>query len=647
MIKKSLCLPLFALLLLALPVRAQQADGTNLVQNSGFENGAESWSIRPNSAVVVADAAHSGKHSLYYTTTNRQKYEVFSQKLDVQPKQRLVFSVWVKGKDTTGNNQGTNIYMESIDANGKHVGGAYPISYQGTFDWKLAKWEYTVPDNAATTVVGLYLHTNEIGTVWFDDVDVHTKPSESFLEFPNYRGTIKQGNNTPWKVLVNIASQAGWKDGDIKIENTLTDAYGKVLLAHSILTAGSDTSTHIIFQPPLNLPVGNYTLAQTITHPNKQAGVPKKYPIHVVREMPKVYIDAQGFTVKNGRRIFPLGLYLLHATEDEDMKRISQGGFNTILAYGYGSDKDPQAYLDRAQKHNLNVILTLQSMYPGLLQDDTETLKKAGEYIKQLRDSPALLAWYTNDERSPDWMEKLEGMYNQVKSLDPGHPVYQVLYQVTVLKEYFDVTDVLGADPYLIGEENLARTSRDSRSVIAATRNAKGMWMVPQIMDWAMYKAERKPRPPTLDEMRNQAYQAIINGATGLMFYSYFDLWWTDSTRSKSDKAVFDKRWPDVTAMAAEIKALTPAILNGEKVALDLSDNSKVEVGALRYNGEMLLMLANPYYEEQKITFVLPQGWKILQKDQGQIKSTFADGKATFTLPSVGSGVFRLVKSVN
>lgn len=634
-------------MLLALPTHAQQSNGGNLVKNPGFENGAEGWNIRPDSAVVVADVAHSGKHSLYYSTTDRRKYPIFAQKLDVLPKQRLVFSVWAKGKDKTGNNQGTNIFLESYDANGKHVGGSYPKSFAGTHDWMQAKGEYTVPDNAASTAVGLYLHQNEIGTVWFDDVDVHIKPSESFLEFPNYRGTIKQGDNTPWKVGVNIISQPNWKNGDIKIENTLTDAAGKVLLTNSVQTPGSDTSTHIIFQPPLNLQVGNYTLTQTIIQPDGRVGVPKKYPIHVVREMPKVYIDAQGFTVKDGQRFFPFGVYLLHATEDEDMQRISQAGFNTILAYGYGRDENPQAYLDRAKKHNLNVILTIQSMYPGLFQDDTETLKKAEDYIEELRRSPALLSWYINDELPPEWMEKLERMYDQVKRLDPDHPAYQVLYQVGVLKEYYDVTDVLGADPYPVGEANLARTSTDTRKVTSATQNAKGVWMVSQLMDWSVYKPEHKQHPPSLDEMRNQAYQAIINGATGLMFYSYFDLWWTDSTRSKTDKAKFDTRWPDVAVMSAEIKALIPAILKGERVALDLSDSSKLEVGALRHDGEMLLMFANPYYEEQTITFALPAGWKIGQTSQGQVKGTFANGRATFVLPSVASGVFRLVKDDN
>jgi len=75
-----------------------------------------------------------------------------------------------------------------------------------------------------------------------------------------------------------------------------------------------------------------------------------------------------------------------------------------------------------------------------------------------------------------------------------------------------------------------------------------------------------------------------------------------------------------------------------------LPEKAEVEVAAWKQGNQLALLFANPYYESKSITFALPQGWKIKDANQGQIKSTFADGKATFTLPSVGSGVFYLVQ---
>jgi hypothetical protein len=286
-------------------------------------------------------------------------------------------------------------------------------------------------------------------------------------------------------------------------------------------------------------------------------------------------------------------------------------------------------------------------MYSGKHGYGAEALSVATKYVEMLHHKPALLAWYTNDELATNWLPKLHQMYEMVKKKDPDHPAFQVLYQMDILEKYFDVTDILGTDPYPVGSADLTKTATDTRLTIAATHGANGVWMVPQLMDWAVYKKENKPHPPSLDEMRNQAYQAIINGATGLIWYSYYDMMYEKYPRDESTKNtdLFHKRWNDATAMAREINQLIPVILEGNnRVKLNLPEKAPVEVGALQDKNRLLLLLANPYYEEKSITFELPNGWKIKDATQGQIKSTFAAGKATFILPSVGSGVFWLVK---
>lgn len=642
--QKYFYLAVSALLLGSVPALAQEA---NLVKNPGFENGAANWSIPKDTAQVVSDVAHTGKNSLNYTNTDAKIYKMFTQKLDVHPGQHILFSAWVKGQNLTGK-EGAGLFVQSYDGT-KYIGGAFPSTLTGTFDWKLVKGEYSIPPSATSTTVGLYLRKGMTGTAWFDDVEVQVEqpvPFISFLEYPNYRGMIQSGDKTPWKFTVNINALPDWKDGAINIKNVLTDTNGKVLFERSFQTSSKDTSVEVTFAPPANLPLGDYTLKQTISDPNGKVDLENEYAIHVVTEMPKVYIDKDGFTVDNGKRFFPLGVYL-GPTAEEDLQRIADGGFNTILTYGYGSGKDPQAYMQRAQNHNLKVVYSVKDMYPNLRKAGPDAMEKAAGYIKEFRDNPALLAWYTNDELGSEWLPKLETMYNQVKQLDPNHPTFQVLYQMGIMQKYFDVTDVLGADPYPVGSADLTKTAINTRITMAAAHGARGVWIVPQLMDWAVYHADREQHPPSLDEMRNQAYQAIINGATGLIWYSYYDMMYEKYPRGESTKnmTLFKKRWTDASSMAHEIDAITPAILNGQRVSLDVTSDVKVEVGALQYNNELLILLANPYYQEAKVTLVLPAGWKIGEADQGEIKSTSDNGKVTFTLPSVGSGVFRLVKN--
>jgi len=642
-----------AIFLSTLPACAQvntnATAGTNLIQNGGFENGAAHWKIPANTAEVVNGVAHSGNYSLYYSNEDRSQYKLFSQPIKVHPGERIEMSVWVKGENV-GSVRGAGFFAESYSS-GKFLGGAYPRTKSGTFDWTELKASYTIPPSAQSTTFGLYLERNVTGKAWFDDINVQvvSQPAafESFLTSPNYRGMVKQGDNSPWKYSLRIRPQSDWSAADVTVKNELTNAQGKVLLQKETKVAPQEGETQIAITPPQNLPVGEYTLSQTIIDPNGKVQLTQSSPIQIVAQMPKVYIDKDGFTVFDGKRFFPMGVYLggTKDTDDANLQQIKEGGFNTVLTYSYGNNKGSEEYLDRAQQHDLKVIYSLKDIYPGLGKYGDDAINIATQFVDLLKDKPALLAWYTNDELHPEWLPKLEKTYQMVEQSDPNHPAFQVLSEKGTIEKYFNVTDVLGLDPYPVGNPDLTISSTYTDFVKDAVHGARGIWMVPQIMDWAVYRKNQKPNPPTLDEMRNQAYQSIIHGATGLIWYSYYDLRYKQYPRDQNlDMTLFQQRWKDVSAMAQEIDQITPVILEDQKVLLDLPAKSDVEAAAWKQGNQLALLFANPYYATKSITFALPQGWMIKDAEQGQIKSTFANGKATFTLSTIGSGVFYLEK---
>src|SRR5690606_10405224 len=135
----------------------------------------------------------------------------------------------------------------------------------------------------------------------------------------------------------------------------------------------------------------------------------REHQIRVVQELPQTRIDENGFTIKNGEKFFPLGLYL-GPTEDEHLARIADGGFNTVLSYSYGQGKEPVAFLDRAARRNLNVIFSVKDFYAGLpaAPKEGEPLTRAKELVELLKNHPALLSWYVNDELNPEWIPKIE-----------------------------------------------------------------------------------------------------------------------------------------------------------------------------------------------------------------------------------------------
>ncbi len=651
LIKRTLLLFTTTLTLLS-TVMAQQhlpeaRYGENLAANPGFEDGTKSWAMKAGTARVVDDVARSGKHSLFYENNDIERYELFSQNIAVQPGQNLVFSAWVKSEALTATNAvaGASIYLQSY-VDGRYAGGMFPTGVAGDGDWRQIRAVYTVPPEAQRVSLGLRFLKGTLGKAWFDDIEVRVEIPpllESFLVQPAYRGLVKHGDRAPWKVLVRQHPEAG-NSPALTATFRLLNSQAKVLheQRYPLQTKAEDRVLN--FTPPA-LAAGKYQLQLQYRLPGGELYLAREQQIQVVEKLPATRIDEQGFTVKNGERIFPLGLYL-GPTQDEHLARISKAGFNTILSYSYGQGKDPVDFLNRAQKHNLHVVYSVKDFYTGLKAAPKEgvPLTRAGEYVDLLKQHPALLAWYTNDELNPEWIPQIEEMQRMIAERDPNHPTFQVLYQVGQLEKYYDAADIISTDPYPVGKENLTQTSIYTRRTLEAAHGARAAWIVPQIMDWAVYTPGREPKPPTLDEMRNQSYQALINGATGLIYYAYQDLFQEKYPRGPLNQEAFDRRWPDIVAMTQELKPLLPAILHGKPVALKKPVTSKIEASAIEYQGEMLVLLANPYYEKQSVTLELPQGWQPTEAKQEQIGGVQNGTQITLTVNSIGSGVYRLRK---
>jgi len=162
-------------------------------------------------------------------------------------------------------------------------------------------------------------------------------------------------------------------------------------------------------------------------------------------------------------------------------------------------------------------------------------------------------------------------------------------------------------------------------------------------MDWAVYQKEKEPNPPDVDELRNQCYQALIHGAKGILFYSYYDLFQERFPRQKAlNYDNFNKLWPDIVKMAEEIKPLFPMVMYGTPQPVQVIERNGVEISAISYEGVLHLFVANPFYEEREITLQLPEGSAVARGVQGQIAAELDGESLKLRLPSIGSGVFQL-----
>ncbi|WP_206367106.1 hypothetical protein [Sphingobacterium sp. SGG-5] len=626
------------------------------MENGSFEKGDSDWKLVRGATLDTTNGYQSGSSLYIHNDDTQKKSPGASQQLEIAPGSSVYFTAKVRGRNLSADvekksSNGARIYIQAYDEFDKLIGGRYPkLSGLGTFDWKELSGEYTVPINAAYVSIGVGLYGGVAGEAWFDDISLRLeKPQfiEAFLMKPHYRGMIQEAGEQVFSERI-VINRAYYDDNpaEIEVSYDLKNVVNKTIEKFRFKLPASAVDTVLTFAPKRKLGEGDYTLTGGYSSRVANTSFSRTHKIEVVRSWPAVYIDKEGYTIKGGKRIFPFGFYIGHP-DDEHLDRIKKAGFNTILSYGYGHNTKYEEYLDKAAKYDLNVIYSIKDFYEGrpLKLGKRKPLDVARDYVNTIKHKPALLAWYTVDELLPEWIPKIEELYEEVRKIDPHHPTLQVHYYdgYRMLEKYYYNGDIIATDPYPVGRADLALTSTRVKAGLKATHNTRGHWAVLQSMDWAVYQKERKPNPPDLDELRNQCYQALIHGAKGILFYSYYDLFQERWPRQKElNYDNFNKLWPDIVTMSEEITALFPMLLHGKACSVEVLERNGIEISCIEYEGRHHLLIANPFYEEREISVRLPAGMAITQSVQGQIASTIEGETLKLRLPSIGSGIFTI-----
>ena len=624
----SRCRPsavLLAMVLSPLPSFGQQAllpPMPNLAANPGFEQARQDGALpvawEGDSAVYTRDetVARSGRASLRFVNNDAARYVLCAQPVQLQVGRRYEISVWVKTEDIEGEDSGATICLEFWkDGSGKpaYLGGCYPRGAKGTKDWTLVQAvSKRVPEETKRYNLTCYVRKGMAGTAWFDDVQIRRSADpilETVLVSPNYRGWIVPGQTR------EIAAQATLNLGDYDIKPD------DVRLVAEVLVTGSDTAlcqaeadartdgpVHMML-PTEDLPEGELTLRLSLLRRSDRATLAIRE--HLVRRMPESFkpvshIDRHQRLIIGGKPFFPLGMYWSGINEP-DIEVFAGSPFNCLMPYG--SPKPEQ--MDLAHRHGLKVIYSIKDFYagsrycPAFIKTEADEEPTVRNRVRQFRGHPALLAWYLNDELPLSYMSRLSAHQQWVQEEDPNHPTWVVLYQVGDVTKYINSFDVIGTDPYPIPKSSPSRAANWTRNTVANVAKGRPVWMVPQVFNWANYRKteeERKGlRPPTLAEMRSMAWQCICEGATGLIFYSFFDL--------KRDKtAPFEEQWGRCKKMAAEIKPMIPVILSVESTPeVEVEAGSWLHVLVRRRDDRIYVMAVSDGDGEGQARFLLAE----------------------------------------
>lgn len=307
-----------------------------------------------------------------------------------------------------------------------------------------------------------------------------------------------------------------------------------------------------------------------------------------------VAAEKDGFLRHAGKTQFPIGFYELPAN-DSDLARLAKSGVNLVRC---GSLKD----LDRAQAAGVAAWVPL-----SFQEGATDALRNR---VAELKDHPALAIWEGPDEviwnftafsglkntagfTRDDWWNqkqkardyaKREGArvlpnirqaIAMIREMDKSNrPVWineAAESDVIYVRGYMDSIDITGCDYYPVKEtiRNLPTIGRLTDRWIM-TGHGKPVWMVLQAFSWHKGDPNRYKGVayPTFHETRFMAWDAIVHGAKGVIY-------WGSET---IDKPEFRTSIYAITAELAAMQSILVAPdVSGVKVRLIEGDIDNIE----------------------------------------------------------------------
>lgn len=533
--------------------------------------------------------------------------------------------------------------MEWYDADGKWMGGGYSESFkEGNSDWvQIGGSTRDIPLQAKTVRVQLYVGKGATGVVAFDNVSVRplSRQPVAFVFSSAYRDVAASGN---------VRFHAAFYPGVQAANETLSAEFSYI---------GADGAE--VRAKPTEFAADGATLALRVdevamgTHPvvcvlTGNAG--RKLGSAVceftrVQRLPErtVWIDGHNRCIVNGKPFFPLGMYW-GKVEAAKLAKYCEGPFNCLMPYVRATPED----LDLCREKGLMAFVNLkdQTLHSVWARNRKITTQEEVDAffereINKVKDHPALLGWYVNDEAPTMEIPERTHLYSIFRRLDPNHPTWAVLDRTYDLREFTPTYDVLGVDPYPVAKKPLSHITEFMMETRNAVFNDRPMWNVPQAFNWGWYRKQDAgvERFPTEQELKSMNWQHIALGANGLVsycFHTYF--------RNLSTPEDFDRHWGMVCNAAKEVKKMMTVLLSVEKAPGIGGAPRMMPVRVWALDGDVYVLAVNPLNERQDAALAISEGkWKAVSCEVGEAGRMDDSGKRLeVSLPPIGVSFMRL-----
>ena len=528
--------------------------------------------------------------------------------------------------------------------------------------------DFTVPEGAREVWLCLELRQNYEGTIWFDDVEVHSAGTASsvLLRWPcQSTFTDKDGRFS--------LTYSGPPEHDGVFAAVEPERNGKVVASKVIPVSGDriegDFGSGLEIGPAkLNVWIANVKTGRRFLSRSFQVQVRKAGPV----PQNAVMTDEHGRMIADGKPFMPIGMFISRVTKEERSecyKFLSEAGFNVIMDYGSFFLHDPDLPLPGVpnpenilrgldilhRKFGLRILFSLKDVsqppqrlkkFAGVTAPE-EILDKV---IPAISGHPAIFGWYMNDEMDEYAVPQGVLFREQVNRLDPWHPTVALTNRAGALPDYARTGDHISQDAYPLGKRSQGDDiSGMLRYMESGRKTGLLYWGAPQIFNWAWFKNVTTPaeyaeyHDPNPTQIRAMNYLFAIGGARAFLMYCYPALNYGEEMPKDVDPDWRDRAIAALPELVAPLKLAEPYIMGiGTPPEISVENHGPAEVAARAFRsdegkvGVIIVGCGGPVGKNSADAVITLKGAPELKSNYGKTVS-LGNGQYRFTSESLDS----------
>ena len=483
-----------------------------------------------------------------------------------------------------------------------------PIT-NGTTDWTTTTIDRVTVPAGKTAILKMQTYGPvPSGNAWVSNLSLQQDipPGlQTFLLYPNYRGLMFSDQSQVASVDLIVNPPSGTSLGALQVELDAVDVGGNTVASNTFAPTTKEFTGTLDMSA---LPLGTYQLVGKLEDSGGNVLMTQS-PYEVVkldasaRAGMKAWIDPANLAhFIDGKPHFVLGIYdttgfayypAFYATR---LAAIAQAPINLVINYWQSDAPTPAAvaYTAAMKQFGMAYLPTVNNFYNGagwplgIAQEFgvTDQDQLISDYAAALAPLPGVVGYYVQDEPKLTAQPKTFHQYSLIKANDPSGFNFAVINRPNDLLFWRDTVDVLGVDPYPVQSANassniISEVADWTRDAYQAAHGMRPVWTVIQF-----FQGTVKSSWPTEQQLHDMSWMAIVEGATGVFYWSYGVRGLSFVTDPVEHAALYQ----ELIDVTREIKSLEPVLLSPDAPVITANSaagtvfaKTKVGVDGTRY----------------------------------------------------------------